>query len=144
MRNAADHEPIHRPTSSSSTFSSRAAPRPMSDVLEPPPQTRGLGRRCGLVAVRQSPTFIRIFAVSIHKGRTVNRSITTIVLMLFVVATSVSSQQKGASRLRAGAHKVDFTPKESDLQSQRIRSAIRFCPCDRRRRRSHVRRACWH
>jgi neutral/alkaline ceramidase-like enzyme len=66
-------------------------------------------------AANHGANFIRIFAVSIDNGRTVNRSITTIVLMLFVVATSVSSQQEGASRLRAGAHKVDFTPKESDL-----------------------------
>jgi neutral ceramidase len=44
-----------------------------------------------------------------------NRSIATVGLML-LAATSTFSQEGGAPRLRAGAHKVDFTPKESDLR----------------------------
>ncbi len=44
-----------------------------------------------------------------------NRSIATLGVVL-LVATAAFSQEAGPRRLRAGAHKVDFTPKESDLR----------------------------
>ena len=44
-----------------------------------------------------------------------NRSMATVGLVL-LVATSAFSQEGNARRLRAGAHKVDFTPKETDLK----------------------------
>ena len=44
-----------------------------------------------------------------------NRALATAGVIL-LVATTAFSQGVGATRLRAGAHKVDFTPKESDLR----------------------------
>jgi neutral ceramidase len=45
-----------------------------------------------------------------------NRSCATVIVMLTLVGTGASSQQAPSARLRAGAHKVDFTPKQSDLR----------------------------
>lgn len=43
------------------------------------------------------------------------RSVATVGLIV-LVATSVGSQESGARRLRAGAHKVDFTPSQTELR----------------------------
>jgi neutral ceramidase len=45
------------------------------------------------------------------------RSLLALTGVLVLLLAVVDSQSVGAGRLRAGAHKVDFTPKESDLQT---------------------------
>jgi hypothetical protein len=74
------------------------------------------------------------------------RSVVASVAALLLLPAAIESQNMGAGRLRAGAHKIDITPQQSDLQlatAKRSSGRASTCACsDHRSILRRVTRCC--